>query len=124
MKAKTISDLYTEHIDWLTRLDFYQEMLAGMLTQLEEIVSKNTSKNILASAEHFQNQFVVQKENIDKLRHAIHEHEIYLEHEAEKNKTDQQRTNDLPILRETIESFERIFNELRSEFKKFLSVTM
>jgi NhaP-type Na+/H+ and K+/H+ antiporter len=124
MKAKTISDLHTEHIDWLIKLDFYKDELSVLLKRLEEVVSKNTSKEILASAEHFQNQFVVQKENIDELIHSIHEHESYLENRAEQNKTVQQRANDHPKMRDKVESFEKVFNELRLGFNKFLSVTM
>ena len=126
MKAKTISDLHTEHSEWLKKLEFYKDDLLVMRSRLEEIASKNTSKEILARAEHFQNQFVVQKENIDEIHHSIKDHENYLENRVDENPaaSDQQHVHDHPKMRENIEGFEKVFNELRHEFNKFLSGAM
>jgi hypothetical protein len=126
MITKPIADLHAEHKEWLTKLDFYKDETAIMRNRLEEIASKNTSKEILAQVEHFQNQLIVQKENIDEIRHVVKNHENYLESRVTENASasDQQRAQDHTKMRERVNGFEKIFTELRHEFNRFLSKTM
>jgi hypothetical protein len=126
MKTKTISDLHTEHNEWLAKLDFYTDEIKIMTSRLNEIASKNNGKEILASVEHFQNQFIVQKENIDEIRHSIKDHENYIENRVEENpaSSDQRQVHDHPKMRDTMNGFEKVFNELRQEFNGFLVKTM
>ena len=124
--TKPIADLHTEHKEWLGKLDFYKDEILIMRKRLEEIASKNTSKEILAQVEHFQNQLIVQRENIDELRHAIKDHENYLENRVTENPTasDQRHVHDHPKMRGDVAGFEKNFNELRQEFSRFLSGVM
>lgn len=126
MTTKPIGHLHDEHKEWLGKLDFYKDEVVIMRTRLEEIASKNTSKEILAQVEHFQNQLVVQKENIDEIRHSIKDHENYLENRVIENPTasDQRHVHDHPKMRENVNGFEKVFNELRHEFNQFLSKVM
>jgi hypothetical protein len=126
MKTKTISDLHTEHKEWLAKLDFYTDEIKIMTSRLGEIASKNNGKEILASVEHFQNQFIVQKENIDEIRHSINDHENYIENRVEENPTssDQRQVHDHPKMRDTMNGFEKVFNELHHEFNSFLAKAM
>lgn len=126
MTTKSIETLHAEHKEWLGKLDFYKDEIVIMRTRLEEIASKNTAKEILAQVEHFQNQLIVQKENIDEIRHAIKDHENYLENRVTENATasDQRQVHDHPKMRENVNGFEKTFNALRHEFNEFLSKTM
>ena len=61
---KTDEKIYTqhaEHTDWISKLKFYDDEICILKNRLSEIISKNTQKDILAEAEHFQNQFIIQK---------------------------------------------------------------
>lgn len=126
MTTKPITQLHIEHNTWLMKLDFYADEVIIMTKRLEEVASKNTAKDILAQVEHFQNQLILQKENIDEIRHAIKDHENYLENRINENPTasDHRSVNDHPKMRENVNAFEKIFNELRHEFLAFLSKVM
>jgi hypothetical protein len=125
MTTKPISQLHDEHTDWLKRLDFYADELMIMKARIAEVVAKNTSKDILAQAEHFQNSFIVQKNNIDELRHSINDHDHYLENRVEENPVaaDKRMVNDHPKMRDSLNSFESNFNNIRHELNKFLAQT-
>lgn len=123
---KKIFEMHQEHAEWLNKLSFYKDELKVMNNRLSEIAKKNTSGDILAQVEHFQNQFVVQDEQLGILKHNINEHEEYLQHRLDANPVaaEHQSSSDSPQIRESVESFERIFNELRHEFNQFLSKVM
>jgi len=68
MKA-SINSLHHQETDWLRELEFYKQELEILTKRLEEVAAKNTSKEILAQVEHFQNRFILLKEQHDILRH-------------------------------------------------------
>jgi hypothetical protein len=123
---KPISELHTEHQEWLKKFDFYADEIVIMRNRLAEVASKNTDKEILAQVEHFQNQLTVQKENIDELRHAVKKHESSIEHNIDANPTasDHRSMASHESMTEDVTGFEKVFNELRHEFNAFLSKTM
>jgi hypothetical protein len=123
---KTIYQLHEEHKIWLNKLAFYKDELSIMKNRISEIAVKNTSKEVLALVEHFQNQLIVQKEQIDILSHDINKHESVIEDAADKNPTnvDHQKFEDHAAQRGQVETFEKIFNELRKELITFLSKWM
>ena len=63
MKTEKIYTQYNENKEWTSNLSFYKDEIKIMENRLVEITSKNTSKEILAQVEHFQNQLIIQKEN-------------------------------------------------------------
>ncbi len=114
---KMIYQLHEEHKTWLNKLAFYKDEITIMQNRISEIAKKNTSKEVLSFVEHFQNQLIVQKEQIDILKHEINEHESFIESEINKNPvaTDHKKLSDHPPHKEEIETFETIFNDLRKE---------
>jgi hypothetical protein len=63
-KAK-IYDQHAENTEWTSKLNFYKDDIKIMTGRLEEVASKNSSKEVLAQVEHFQNQLIIQRNNID-----------------------------------------------------------
>jgi len=126
METKKVYALHEEHKEWLSKISFYKDDLNVMKTRISEIAAKNTSQEILSQVEHFQNQLIVQRNNMDELAHSIGEHENYLIKQAKENSTaiDHKSVNDHPKMRDSFESFEKVFNELRKELNSFLSKTM
>lgn len=59
------------HSDWLRALDFYKQEVAILKERLTEIAGKNTEHEMLHKVEHYENQFTVQQDNIDRLVHDI-----------------------------------------------------
>ncbi|HET9056906.1 MAG TPA: hypothetical protein VFN30_08680 [Chitinophagaceae bacterium] len=125
MTSASISHLTNEHIDWLRALDFYDKEIGFMQTRLAEIASKNDGEEVMKGVEHFQNQFIIQKNNIDELQHDIKINLQQLSHEA---------TNAIGYeifslyehesMREDFMGFEKIMLDLRHEFNHFLSKWM
>ena len=72
---KTILSLHHEHREWLEKLQFYKKELKIMQNLLVEIASKNNHIEILKAIEHFQNNLIIQNEQIDILLHEIKLHE-------------------------------------------------
>ncbi len=126
MNTKPIAQLHAEHKEWMSKLDFYSDEITVMKSRISEVASKNNGKDILAQVEHFQNQCILQKENIDILKHEIKKHESALEANINANPTasDHRSVENHPQHSEDVNSFEKIFNELRHEFNNFLSKTM
>lgn len=126
METKKVYDLHEEHKEWLSKLAFYKDETSVMQNRISEIANKNTLKEVLSMVEHFQNQLIVQRNNIDELNHSIMEHEAKLVQNAKENPTaiDHRSVNDHPEMRDSFNSFEKVFNELRHELNGFLSKTM
>lgn len=126
METKKVYALHEEHKEWLSKISFYKDDLSVMKTRISEIAAKNTAKEILSQVEHFQNQLIVQRNNMDELAHSIGEHENYLIRKAKEDSTaiDHKSVNDHPKMRDSFESFEKVFNELRKELNSFLSKTL
>jgi hypothetical protein len=123
---KTIYQLHEEHKTWLNKLLFYKDEISIMANRISEIAQKNTSKEVLSLVERFQNQLIIQKEQIDILNHDIKAQESRLEAAVKHNPTaiDHQKFPDHPEQRESVETFEKMFNDLRGELIRFLSKWM
>lgn len=122
---KTIThmiDLHEDHKLWAKELDFYADELKIYNKRLEELVVKYTNKEMLAELEHFQNQFIRQKEVIDELKHEITTHEDRLEKIAKENPVvnDHIRFEPHTEHEDKILTQRKIYNELKTEFTKFL----
>jgi len=121
--SKTIYDLHEDHKIWQNKLAFYKDEILVMQNRISEIAKKNTSKDVLSFVEHFQNQLIVQKEQIDTLNHEINIHEDSIEAKANKKAVanGQKKFFDHSMQRDKIEVFEKDFNDLRKELIHFVS---
>ncbi len=126
---KTGEKIYTqheEHTEWMNKLKFYADDITVMKGRLSEIAAKNSHQDVLAQVEHFQNQFIVQKNNIDEISHTIKLDESAIEKEINKNPVavDHREMPSHAGEREAMNAFEKNFNELRAEFKAFAAKWM
>jgi hypothetical protein len=125
-QKKHVDDLHQLYTGWLKDLAFYKDELGTFGKRLEEVVTQNNKKEILASVEHFQNQFIRQNELIDELRHTYNEKELGLVSNVLANPVASDRViYQEPVeLKEEFETFERIYREMKVEFESFLSKTL
>jgi hypothetical protein len=121
--TKYLNELHADHRKWIALLKFYSDEINSFNNRLSEIVGTNSKKEVLAHIEHFQNQFIRQKEVIDMIRHDVLLSEKDLQAKISINPlaSDHQRMLDNQVLRGQIDTFTKIFDELKSEFKQFLS---
>src|ERR1700751_2476745 len=122
----TIYSQHYEHTQWLNKLAFYMDEITVMQKRIEEIASKNNSKEVRMEIEHFQNQLLIQQNNADALKHHVKHDEKMLTNNIKQNQTavDHKKVEDHAKEREDIESFETNFNNLRKEFNLFLAKRM
>ena len=126
MQTTNIKNIDNKHSEWSKNLGFYKDELTIFKERLKEIVEKNTAKETMQMAEHFQNQFLIQSENIDILQHDINEHtglitKQVLQHAGHVNRDE--ATAHLVLL-ERVEREAFIFKGLKDELMKFLSKKM
>ena len=57
--------------DWKRELNFFAVEIPMLRKRLEEVVSKNTDKEILSQVEHFENKFRLMATNTDELLHDV-----------------------------------------------------
>lgn len=126
MNYTSVAHCGNEHLEWIKAMDFYKDDLQLLQKRLMEVAKNNTAHDTMAEVEHFQNQFIVQRNNIDELRHSIKAHENVIAGEAQEHsgKMESRHTAEHAELKDQVKSFEKIFNELRHEFNAFLSKWM
>jgi len=122
---KHIAELHPEVIAWMSYVNYVKDELKVHNLRLEEIILKNSGKEVLAHIEHFQNQFIRQNEACDELMHDLHA--------AEKTYSDIAIGNEAAMhvmladevgLRDRVDTHRHIFEELTHEFRGFLSKYM
>ena len=126
MSFSNITQITTEHSEWLKGLDFYKEDIHILEHRLAEIVSKNTSFEARQGVEHFQNQFLIQLNNIDELSHKVREHNSFFARSplVVEELIENERLADHENLKDEYMFFEKIMKDLRQEFNIYLSKWM
>ena len=126
MKTVLLTEQHVAYREWLNRLAFYKDELKIMQNRISEIAERNTKTDVLAQVEHFQNMLIIQKNQIDRLRHDIDKQEEELASLTLKNPvaSDHRRVEFHPEQKQKIELFEKIFNELRHELIHWLTKVM
>lgn len=126
-KKYHLTELHEENRFWVKELLFFKDELSYFESRLADIASRNSSHEVLAKVEHFQNQFIRQKEVIDEVKHNIKAGENELEEFARSH-------NEIAIghalfadhvdLRDEMETFKKIYAEMKDEFRHFLAEWM
>ena len=123
MVQTDLSQLTAECNEWLQILRNYREEFQTSKKALQEICRKNLSMNHLLDVEHFDNQFHIQLINIHDLKHSIKTHEKRIEQESSVGDVqDGTYTLHEELLNEFL-GLENTLQELRNEFKTFISAT-
>jgi len=123
MQTTSIKNVSHNHEEWKNALGFYKDELNVFKHRLTEVASKNTAKETMQLVEHFQNQFLIQHENIDILRHDINEHLIRMAKEVQLHAGHIDK-DEVPVhflLKERFENEQKVFTDLKEEFQQFLS---
>ena len=122
-KKESIYELHEDHKEWLSKLDFYKDDIKILRHRLEEVVSKNTDHSVLAEAEKFQNQFIVQNDNIDHIRHFINVEENKIEKIVNANPVavDHRKIEHSEVQKDLIDNFEKNFKQLRIDFNAYIA---
>lgn len=117
---------HEENVEFLKKLDFYAEEISIHQGRLDEVASKNSAADCLTMVERFQNQLIIQKNNIDEIRHEVKQDENRLEKEITENPVavDHRSVPYHEAEKDKVDSFEKNFNDLRAEMKEFFAKWM
>ena len=123
---ESIYKQHEENTEWTNKLNFYGEEISILSGRLAEITSKNSNKEMLSEVEHFQNQFIIQRNNIDEIKHGIKMNEESIQREINNNPTaaDHRKTEYHVKEKDLVATFETNFNELKNSFNRFASKWM
>jgi hypothetical protein len=125
-KRVHINDLHSDHMIWLNTLAFCKEEIGIFEKRMGEIAQRNTHQEVMAELEHFQNQYIRQREVIDELRHDLKQHENGLANEAKEHPIaiDHRLFHDHTGQRDAMRTFEKLYRELKDEFMAWLAKRM
>jgi len=126
MKEINIKHISNLHSDALRGLDFYKQEIVILKKRLEEIAADNTGHEVAESIEHFQNQFLIQGNNIDELKHRINENIKAIENQVKNSAgfLDQNSADENSGLYDQYLAEEKIINDIRQEFNRFAAKWM
>ncbi|SHJ43911.1 hypothetical protein SAMN04487911_12133 [Arenibacter nanhaiticus] len=118
--------LHLEYLQWKKELDHWEEELYSLEHRLEELRKRWKNQNLLAQLEHYQGEFILQKEDLNGLRQDIGKHKAMV--------SEQQVQDDKPIHTHLHESHLEIksvialklpeYMKLKKDFFYFLSKHM
>lgn len=117
------SNLHFEHELWKRDLYFWQDELKFFNHRLSELVTRWTSKDVLAKLEHYQNEFILHGGIIEDLLETIEIHEIRIAGQDLEG----QDALDVVLLkkhlefRDQMETERQIYADLKKEFFRFLT---
>ena len=123
MVQTDISQLSAETAEWRQILRNYRNDLTESKKLLQDTCRQDLSKEHLPDVEHFNNQFHIQLINIHDLKQQIKLHNRKVE--FEKSKGDQISEDVFAEHERLLDEFltlEHTLQELRSEYKNFISV--
>lgn len=117
--------LHFQHRLWSNELSFVEDELKIFEHRLEKLVNTLQDRDMLAKLEHYQNQFIRQKEVLDQLQHDIkvHEQEIGRMLQNGSEPGDQDTARHLNMEGE-MATFRKIYGELKSNFFKFMAANL
>jgi hypothetical protein len=112
-QVKESPETHQRLADWKTQLDQARQELNGWREKLGSRAAGLRKTEQLAEVEHFQNQFICQKEVADKLYHDLKR--------ASKGASSEDGTPlERDALGERMETFRSLFEALRVDFDKFI----
>ncbi len=119
-------NINAEFSSWLRGIDFYQDEINIMNKRLKDVANRNSAIEAKKQVEQFQNQFEVHGEQLKKLKHSLNNHGTNIEsdlishHGQLERNTISQHDN----MRDEYVNTEKLFNEMRHDFNRFLSKYM
>ena len=126
MEKGKVYEQHAENKEFIEKLNFYKEEIQILQNRLDEVASKNNSNDCMKDVEHFQNQLIIQRNNIDEIKHKVVLDEDRLMKEISKNEVaiDHRSVAFHVEEKEAVESFEQSINDFRKEINLFFTKWM
>lgn len=119
-------NMHFEHQLWKRELAFWEEELIAFNFRLSELITRWTTKEVLAKWNFCQSEFIIHGSVIEELLETIEIHEIYIA--TENKKGDKPLNNQLAKkhfeIRAKLENQREVYAQLKKDFFKFLTESM
>jgi hypothetical protein len=117
-----ITHVTSEYADWLRAIAFYKDEIKILQNRLSEVSQRYTNVDVKSDVEHFQNQFIIQGNNLDDLAKDIKEHETHMSQDAEKmaQHLSNHTLAEHDAQRDRFAHLEKTITDLRHDFNRFL----
>ena len=121
-----ISRISKEHSDWNRGTAFYLDETQILNHRLQDISSMYSKEEVKAQVEHFQNQFIIQRNNLEELKKKIKNHEHHLSQDAihHAQHLTKETLAEHDQLRQDYMGLVKVVVELKNDFYKFASTYM
>lgn len=121
----SLNYLHHQTTDWIREINFYKDELNVLSKRLAEVAGANTNAEVMAQVEHFQNKFIVYKEQLDLLLHRLHAAETAIQNhiKSRPEHTHEKFLETTDALQQNVKDYTTGFSDMRFEFNKFLSKT-
>lgn len=113
-----VPELHRRLTDWKGEVDHLRGDMESLNQRLVEIAGKANRQETLAQIEHFQNQFICQKEVADELFQELKQTAKKL---AAGDGRAPQKADSYNGLADRVNTFNRLYKELKDEFHQFIS---
>ncbi|HMY14669.1 MAG TPA: hypothetical protein PK658_12280, partial [Bacteroidia bacterium] len=70
-----LEEMLAEHKEWQGKINFYRAEIDRMKTDLASAVMTDRNHYNMPNVEHYQNQFILQRDILDIMRHDFKQHE-------------------------------------------------
>jgi hypothetical protein len=118
----SIEHLHFDHQLWMNELRFFDDELKFYTNRLEDIAVRYSDRQIMAKVEQFQNKFIRQQEVLNELKHDIRMHEQVLAKTAESvEPLEVTHVEYHAIVQDKVDTFRKLYNELKTEYRSFVS---
>ena len=123
---ESIYKQHEENTEWSNKLAFYKDEITILTRRLEEVAGKNSTTEVLAEVEKYQNQLLIQRNTVDEINHLINISEDSLQEEVNSNPiaVNHRKVKYHAKEQEMIVSFEKNFADLRENFNRFVGKWM
>ena len=115
----SIEQFQVELQTWKRELSSTKEEIKSFERELAGLASHSHNRDIFPHIEHFQNNFIRQKEVIDELRHDIPDSQRRLESLFSSNTSGEYDIH--TELTDRMDMFRKLYHELREKFQQFES---
>ena len=118
----SIEQFREELQSWKHELSSIKDEIRYFERHLEDLSRKNLPKDLLAEVEHFQNQFICQKEVIDQLRHDLPDSRNKVENIFRQLRAYNEEENwefAKEGLDDRMHTFRKIYIEVKQDFHRF-----
>lgn len=121
---KSIRELHFDHELWLAEMTFWKEEIDILDKYLAAVIVSLSDTDSRGEVDHFQNQFFIQRNFINSLKNDVKAQEkliSQLENDITNRMLQQKKADDEYEIRDKMLTNEKLYNELKQSFRKWLS---